>query len=90
MICLQGATDVESGSFVLAVNRVGLEDLVRQLESTDPAVIDVEPAPSREAMRPVTRLDLRPGEGDSLLVVIDAEAVTVTGSHDNFRALAVN
>lgn len=84
---MQGATDIESGSLVLTVNRVGLEVLVQQLESAEPEAIDVEPAPSREAMRPITRLDLRPGEGDSLLVAIDAEVATIAGSLDNFRAL---
>jgi hypothetical protein len=88
VICLQGATDVERGSLVLTVKRAGLEDLVQQLGGTDPMAIAVEPAPLRKGMRPITRLDLRPGEGDSLLVAIDAEAVTIAGSHDNFRDLA--
>jgi hypothetical protein len=61
---------------------------VQQLESTNTAAIDVEPAPSREVMRPITRLDLRPGAGDSLLVVINKEVATISGDHDNFRALA--
>lgn len=85
---LQGATDVENGSLVLRVDRVGLEGLVRQLASTDPAAFDLEPSPSRVAMRPITRLNLRPGEGDSLLIAINAEVATITGSHDNFKALA--
>jgi hypothetical protein len=85
---LQGATDIESSTLVLTVDQVGLENLVHQLESTDPAVINVEPAPSGEAMGPITRLDLRSGEGGLLLVTVDGEVATITGSHDNFRALA--
>lgn len=85
---MQGATDVESGSLVLNVDRAGLSDLVQRLGSQDPAEIEVEPAPPKEALRPITRLSLRPGEGDPLLIAVDVDAATIAGSHENFEALA--
>ncbi len=85
---MQGAVDIETGALILTVDARGLQELVELLEDPKATTVELGSAPEYSATRPIGTLRLQPTADDGVVVAIDGDAATITGSPASFVRLA--
>jgi hypothetical protein len=88
MMCVQAATDAETGALILTVDAEGLERLVDLLQAPTLAAVPLTRALEYAATRPIGALHLAHSSDDALVIATDGEAAIITGSPAGFARLA--
>lgn len=78
-----GASDNETGALILSMGKDDLAFLVDVLRRGRAADIPLSPAAPGPVTRPVVRLSLQPREAAALLVTVNSDHATISGSPEN-------